>query len=125
MTFQNYKLANNAKSTLASGILAGATSMTCASGEGARFPSTYPYFLTLEKTVAGVITKREIVKVTNRSTDTFTIVRSAGYCPASATATAQTNTAYAFDAGDVISLRLIAENIDDLNPELVRLGLVL
>ena len=99
--------------------------MTCAAGEGWRFPSTYPYYLTLEKKVLGVVTKREVVKVTNRSTDTFTIVRSAGYCPWSDAATTQTNTAYAFDASDTISLRIVAENIDDINVELVRLWLVI
>ena len=71
------------------------------------------------------MTKREVVKVTARSTDSFTIVRSAGYCPGSASATTQTNTAYAFDSDDIISLRIVAENIDDINAELVRLGLVL
>ncbi len=72
----------------------------------------------------GVVTKREVVLVTNRSTDTFTITRSADYCPASASETTQTNTAFAFDAADTISLRITAGNIDDINAELVRLGTV-
>lgn len=123
MPFQNYKLANNAKSTLNANIMAGATSLTVATGEGGRFPSTYPYFLTLEKIVNNIVTKREIVKVTNRTTDTFTITRSAGYCPASDTANTQTNTAFAFDFGDTVQLRLVAEHLDDINAELVALGL--
>lgn len=121
MTLVNYKTANNASSTLASGIGAGATSLVCATGQGGRFPSVFPFPLTLEKTVSGVVTKREIVKVTNRSSDAFTIVRSAGYCLASDSATTQTNTAQSFDADDVISLRLTGEIIDDLNAEAVRL----
>jgi len=125
MTFLNLKIANNAKSTVGANISAGATTLTCATWEGGRFPSTYPYYLTLEKVVLGVVTKREVVKVTARSTDSFTIVRSAWYCPGSASATTQTNTAYAFDTADIISLRIVAENIDDINAELVRLGLVL
>lgn len=125
MTFQNYKLANNAKTTVASAIMAGGTSLTCATWEGDRFPTTYPYFLTLEKTVNNIVTKKEVVLVTNKTGDTFDITRSAWYCPASATATTQTNTAFAFDAWDTIQLRFVAENIDDINAELVRLGLVL
>ena len=66
--------ANNAASTLASGITNVATSLTVASGEGGRFPSiplAGEYFwATIESG-----TTREIVKVTGRSTDTFTIVR--------------------------------------------------
>lgn len=86
---------NNANTTLASGITSGATSLTVASGDGAKFPNpTSPdYFLaTLE---AGSV--REIVKVTARSTDTFTIVR------------AQEGTsAAAWSAGDKAELRLTA-----------------
>lgn len=121
MTLTNYKTANNANSTLASGIGAGATSLVCATGEGGRFPSTFPFLMTIEKIVAGVVTKRDIVKVTNRAGDAFTIVRSAGYCLASDSATTQTNTAQSFDSGDVISHRLTGEIIDDLNAEAVRL----
>lgn len=121
MTLTNYKTTNNASSTLASGIGAGATSLVCATGQGGRFPSTFPFLITIEKTVADVVTKREIVKVTNRSSDAFTIVRSAGYCLASDSATTQTNTAQSFDSGDVISLRLTGEIIDDVNAELSRL----
>jgi hypothetical protein len=71
--------------------------------------------------VSQLVTKREIVKVTNKSGDIFTIVRSADYCLASASATTQTNTAFAFDSGDVISLRLVGENLNDINTELARI----
>lgn len=86
---------NNASTTLASGISDVATSLTVASGNGAEFPNpTSPdYFLaTLE---AGET--REIVKVTARATDTFTVVR------------AQEGTAaVAWSSGDKIELRLTA-----------------
>lgn len=122
MTLANYKHKNNAESTVLGTISAGATSLICATGEGARFPSTYPFLLTLEKWDSqGRVTKREIVKVTNRSTDAFTIVRSAGYCPADYSATTQTNTAFSFDTGDTIKLKATAEDLDDINAELVRL----
>lgn len=65
--------ANNAKSSLAAGISPGTTVFSVAAGEGARFPTPTggDYFLaTIE--VSGSV---EIVKVTTRSTDTFTAVR--------------------------------------------------
>lgn len=71
------KFANNATTTLAGSLTAGATSMTVATGDGAKFPtlSGSDYFLTtLIKQVAG-LPVYEIVKVTARSGDVFTIVR--------------------------------------------------
>lgn len=121
MTLQNYKVANNAVSTLSAGISAGATSFVCASGQGGRFPSVFPFLLTLEKVVSNAVTKREIVKCTNRAGDAFTITRSAGYCLVSDSAVTQTNTAQSFDTADIISLRMVAEIPDDINLELVRL----
>ena len=67
------KFKNNASTTLASGIGTGDTVLTVATGEGVKFPAlgTNEIFMaTLEG--AGSM---EIVKVTARSTDTFTIVR--------------------------------------------------
>jgi hypothetical protein len=68
-------IANNAKSTLASGIGALDTSLTVASGTETLFPSPSGgdyFYVTLEDSTGTV---REIVKVTNRSGTTFTIVR--------------------------------------------------
>jgi hypothetical protein len=67
--------ANNAASTLASGISNTDTSLTVSAGQGGLFPSPTgsDYFLcTLQ---SGTSFPIEIVKVTARSTDTFTIVR--------------------------------------------------
>jgi len=90
------KFTNNATSTLASGIASGATSLTVATGQGALFPTLggSDYFYC---TLSNVTNTIEIVKVTARSTDTFTIVR------------AQDNTtASAFVTGDKVELRLVA-----------------
>jgi len=90
------KFTNNATSTLATGIASGALSLTVASGQGALFPTLggSDYFYCTLSNVANVI---EIIKVTARSTDTFTIVR------------AQDNTtASAWIAGDKVELRLVA-----------------
>ena len=48
----NYQFTNNAATTLASGILAGATSLTVATGTGALFPSLSGgnfFYCTLQK----------------------------------------------------------------------------
>ena len=90
------KFTNNATSTLASGIASGDLSLTVASGQGALFPTLGggDYFYC---TLSNVVNTIEIVKVTARSTDTFTIVR------------AQDNTtAGAFVTGDKVELRLVA-----------------
>jgi len=105
-------------------ISAWATSMICASGKWALFPSTFPFLLTLEARTAGVVTKREIVKCTNRSSDTFTIVRSAGTCPSDDSVSTQTTTAFSFDpSSETVTIKLnpVGEIIEDINDELVRL----
>jgi hypothetical protein len=92
---------NNAATTLASGLSNVATSLTVSSGTGAEFPTLAgsEYFYCTLANNAGSI---EIVKVTARSTDTFTIVR------------AQDGTsAAAWSAGDKVELRL--NRIDLLN----------
>ena len=97
----NYQFTNNAATTLASSILIGATSLTVAASTGALFPTLTGsnfFYCTLQNTAGTVI---EIVKVTARSTDTFTIVR------------AQEGTsASAFALGDKVELRLTAGEIN-------------
>lgn len=100
------KFTNNATSSLAAGISAGALSLAVAPGEGALFPtlSGNDYFYATLAGVNGI----EIVKVTARATDTFTIVR------------AQDNTtAKAYNLGETVELRPIAAAfaIDALLPD--------
>jgi hypothetical protein len=63
--------ANNAESTLASGVAVGATSLTVAAGHGVRFPSTGDFSIRLQD--ASDATIYELVTCTARSTDTLTI----------------------------------------------------
>ena len=88
---------NNAATTLSASITSGATSLTVSSGTGTLFPNpTSPdYFLLTLQGVSG--TPTEIVKVTARSTDTFTIVRAQ-----------EGTTASAFTGGDKAELRITA-----------------
>jgi hypothetical protein len=94
---------NNATTTLASSITNVATSLTVASGKGALFPTitgTDYTMCTLQNT-AGKTT--EIVKVTARSSDTFTIVRAQ-----------EGTTASAFSSGDKFELRVTAGEMTNL-----------
>lgn len=94
--------ANNAATTLASGINTSVTSLTVASGTGTLFPTLTgsQYFYCTLESVAG--TSREIVKVTARSTDTFTIARGQ-----------DGTTGTAFSTGDKVELRLVRANLTD------------
>jgi hypothetical protein len=96
------KVSNNASSTLAGAISAAATSVPVASGEGARFPvlAAGDWFpATIVKVVAGVVSQ-EIVYVTARSGDTFTVTRAQ-----------EGTTALSFSGGDKIEVRLTAGTV--------------
>lgn len=92
---------NNAATTLASSITSGDTTLTVASGGGALFPNpTAPdYFLVTLVGVSG--TPIEIVQVTARSSDTFTIVRGQ-----------EGTTPSAFVGGDKVELRITAATMN-------------
>jgi len=94
---------NNATTTLASGITNVATTLTVASGKGALFPSPTGsnYFMATLQGASG--SPIEIVKVTARSTDTFTIVRAQ-----------EGTTASAFSTSDLIELRLTAGDLGNI-----------
>lgn len=92
--------ANNAETTLAAGITSSATSLTVATGTGGVFPTITggDYFLvTLFNVAAGVESGWEIVKVTARAGDVFTIVRAQ-----------EGTTGAAFSTGAYVSLRVTA-----------------
>jgi hypothetical protein len=93
---------NNAATTLASSINSSVTSLTVAAGTGGLFPSlagSQYFYCTLANTAGTTI---EIVKVTARSTDTFTIIRGQ-----------DNTTAAAFAAGDKVELRLVDASLEN------------
>jgi hypothetical protein len=94
--------ANNATSTLAAGITNVAVSLTVQSGKGALYPTlgAGDYFYGTLTNVAGVV---EIIRVTARAADTFTIVRAQ-----------DSTTALAWNTGDKVELRLVAASLNDL-----------
>lgn len=96
------KFANNATTTLATGINTSVTSLDVAAGTGALFPTLGGgdyFYCTLANTTGGI----EIIKVTARSTDTFTIVRGQ-----------DGTTAGSWLANDTVELRLVAATLNDL-----------
>jgi hypothetical protein len=85
---------DNATTVLAGSISAASLSLTVFAGAGSLFPAiTAPQFFVATLVQASNPTVREIVKVTARSTDTFTIVRAQ-----------EGTTALTWNAGDTVTL---------------------
>lgn len=98
------KFTNNATTTLASSITASATSIPLAVGTGALFPAVTTasgnyFYATLVDSSNNI----EIVKVTDRATDTVTVVRGQ-----------DGTTAKAYIGGDKFELRPTAAGLEDL-----------
>lgn len=104
---------NNASTTLSAGINSAVTSLSVASGAGALFPNPTAgdvFYATLANSAGNI----EIVLVTARSADTFTIVRGI-----------DGTTARAWLAGDSVEIRVTRAMLDDLKVDVrtVLLGL--
>ena len=100
------KFATNAYSTLRTNINTNASSLTVASGHGSRFPTLSAsdhFYVTLLDTSGN----SEIVRVSARSGDTFTILRGR-----------DGTSARSWSAGARIELRLVAAALNDMNSEL-------
>ena len=96
------KFSNNGHSTLAASLTNSATSITVASGHGARFPSLTgsEYFYA---TLIDSSNNLEIVKVTARSSDVLTVTRAQ-----------ESTTARAYAIGDRVELRVTAQGLVDV-----------
>lgn len=98
-----YLLKNRAESTLAAGISDADLSLTVATGEGALFPATGDFLVTICALSGSTESNIEIVKCTARSTDTLTIVR------------AQEGTSAVSHAQDeLVELRITAGVLEDI-----------
>lgn len=103
------KFTNLGISKLAGSLTNSATSLTVTASEGAKFPTITGsdwFMCNLVKLVSN-LPVQEIVKVTARSSDTFTIVRAQ-----------EGSAATTFSAGDLVELRVTAGSMDNL-PQLV------
>lgn len=94
MQYTNYALKNNVFGTLSAPISSLATTIQLNTGQGARF--TTDMLATLESMEGNKVTKREIVKITNVSGDTLTVIRKFAPCPSSDDANTQGQVSYSF-----------------------------
>lgn len=98
----NLKFTNNASAKLAEAISSTSTTLKVESDKGSLFPSiTSPEYFYVTLVGDSVM---EIVKVTARNSDTFTIVRAQ-----------DGTTAQAFSTGDVVELRITAAAFNDIS----------
>ena len=86
---------NRSYSKLVTAIDDDDVSVVVTAGEGSRFPDTYPFDITIEN---------EIMRCTNRATDTLTVTRAQ-----------QGTSAVAHSVGVMVSLNITAKFINDLN----------
>jgi len=102
--------ANNAASRLSASITNTATSFSVTSGTGALFPAITggDYFYATLMDSAGNL---EIVRVTARATDTFTVTRAQ-----------EGTTARAYAVNDIVELRITKAMLDDLKGERLALA---
>lgn len=102
------KTANNLTSALAAQLLSGGTSVTLSAGQGANWAAANGTDYIMAVLYNTAATKREVVKVTNRSTDTLTIARNqetiVNFSPP-----------YQFEIGDFIEARITQGVIDTLS----------
>ena len=116
------KSANNAKALILGTLLASDGFVTVKDSKGWLFPVVYPYRCTLTKFVSWIVTQREIVEVTSRTGDIFTISRGVEAVPANdTTAITQTTTAFAFSDNDSFQLTRPTSKDTEVDTELARL----
>jgi hypothetical protein len=111
--YTNYAIKNNVFGTLSAPVSSLATTIQLDTGQGARF--TTNMLATLEHIEDNKITKREIVLITNVSSDTLTVVRKYAACPSSDDANTQGQTSFSFDTSDTINVYIPKEILDLIN----------
>lgn len=111
---------NNAETTLAGDLQASGMSFIVKSGEGDLFPSTFPYKITLEQYEGVNVKKREILTISWKSIDAFTIsARASETCVQDDTANPKVRTAQAlsFLSGSRVFMGLTEEGQNALETE--------
>jgi len=111
--YTNYAIKNNVFGTLSAPVSSLATTIQLDTGQGARF--TADMLATLEHIEGNKVTKREIVLITNVSSDTLTVVRKYAACPSSDDANTQSQTSFSFDTSDTINVYIPKEILDLIN----------
>jgi len=124
MSYLKFNQTNNAKSLLKTAISSWAWTILLTDWEGALFPATN-FKVVIEKfNTSWQVTKREVVDITSRTTDTLTVwTRASEECVQDDTASPKTQAqdALSFDAWDQISIYFTAEAFTDVQDEATRL----
>lgn len=110
--YTNYEMANNVFGTLSAPISSLATTIQLDTGQGARFKADM--LATLEHMEGNKVAKREIVLITNVSSDTLTVVRKYAACPIDDDANTQSQTSFSFDISDTINVYITKEHFDNI-----------
>lgn len=122
MAFKKYRQKNLAAGELDADLGASGTLVVLKAGQGALFPSTFPFAVKIEEyDTQGRVTKRNMAECTTLTGDALTVVRSSEACPASFDAVTQTTTALAFAAGSSVFQVTSAAQLDDVQDEVSRL----
>lgn len=123
MALSGYKMTNNAQGALNVGISASALSVILQTGQGDLFPTTFPFLAKIEQFSGANVVKREIVRVTNRSGDTLTIVRNVEACPLAYNSVTQQQVAQSFLSGDTFSQIVTSGQMKEIQDEIGLLAL--
>lgn len=116
MAVLDYKYSNNSVSTLAWSITAISTTLVIQTGDNTKFVDSFPFTMTLEQfDENNAVIKREIVRATSRTWDIYNIDRAIESCLQSDTATTQTSNALDFDEWSVVSMRVTAWQMQEIN----------
>lgn len=121
MAYNKYTINNLVQWLINTTLTAWSTTLILQAWYGTLFPSTFPFIIKCEWFLNWNVIRREIMKCTNRSADTLTVVRSFEACPANYTALTQTSTAVQFEVWDTVSLIISKETINDIQNEVTRL----
>lgn len=122
MAFKKYRQKNLAAGELDADLGASGTLVVLKAGQGALFPSSFPFAVKIEEyDTQGRVTKRNMAECTALTGDVLTVTRSTEACPASFDAVTQTTTALAFASGSSVFQVTSAAQLDDVQDEVSRL----
>ncbi len=111
--YEQYEIKNNVFGTIGTPISSLATTVQLEAWQWARFSADM--LATLEHTEDNKVKKREIVKITNVSWDSLTIIRKYAQCPSDDDANTQSQVSFSFDAGDTLSAYIDKEHITQIS----------
>ena len=114
--YEQYEIKNNVFWTIWTPISSLATTVQLEAWQWARFSANM--LATLEHIENNKVKKREIVKITNVSWDSLTIIRKYAQCPSDDDANTQWQVSFSFDIGDTLSAYIDKEHFTQISPSI-------